>query len=155
MYQYNNPVNDFYLNNARLPQPFPQFPPQNVPQIKCFVVTSINEAKSAMIDPLCINLFVDTSNGKIYLKKIGNNGQPQFLVYMVDEKITTDPMTDINNRLTKIENYIGRITDESVSGNERHEQSEGVYEQSASGKVQSNGTAEPTRLPEDAGNDIW
>ena len=154
MYQYGNPVNDFYLNNARLPQ-YPQFPPQNIPQIKCFVVTSINEAKSAMIDPSCNNLFVDTSNGKIYLKKIGNNGQPQFIVYSIDEKVSADPMTEINNRLTKIENYIGRITDESVSSNERYEQSTRFSESAVAIKNEPNGTAEPTRLPEDAGNDIW
>lgn len=136
MYQYGNPVNDFYLNNARLPQ----FPPQNIPQIKCFVVTNINEAKSAMIDPLCTTLFVDTSNGKIYLKKIGNNGQPQFLVYSIDEHISTDPMTEMNNRITKLEKYIGRITDESVSSNERYEQPTRFSESAVAVTNEPNGT---------------
>ena len=115
MYQYGNPVNDFYFRNSQL-----SFPPQNIPQLKTFIVTSINEAKSAMIDPLSTNIFVDTSNGKIYLKKIGNNGQQQFLIYTTDEEVPTDPMAEINTRLTKIEEIIGRLNnDKSIPINDQ------------------------------------
>lgn len=148
MYQYGNPVNDFYFRNSQL-----SFPPQNIPQLKTFLVTSINEAKSAMIDPLSTNLFVDTSNGKIYLKKISNNGQQQFLVYTTDEEIPADPMSEINARLNKIEDFIERLNnDKSVSVNDK---SAAGPQQSIAGPVQSNEAAESAGFPEAPRNDIW
>lgn len=148
MYQYGNPVNDFYFRNSQL-----NFPPQNIPQLKTFIVTSINEAKSAMIDPLSTNIFVDTSNGKIYLKKIGNNGQQQFLIYTTDEEVPTDPMAEINTRLTKIEEIIGRLNnDKSIPIND---QSTTVSQQPTSSPVQSNETAEPSGFSEAPRNDFW
>lgn len=147
---YSNAINDYLYHNQ-----FP-FPPQNIPQIKCFVVTNINEAKTALIDPLSTNLFVDTTNGKIYLKKISNNGQAQFLVYSVEqEKVETDPMIEISQRLDKIEKYLGGQYDKSISSDAGYEQSAIVPKQSVADSIRANETTEPTGFSEDARNDKW
>ena len=115
-----NPANDYYFQNAQqimARQPYPQqnygqqmlpFPPQppQTPQINSRFVTNIEEAKAAMIDPLSYNLFLDTQSGKIYLKKLGNNGQSEFLCYLVEETQTADPIKEINARLINIENSL-------------------------------------------------
>ena len=92
--------------------PMYQFP-QMMPQINARFVTSVEEARASMIDGFSTNIFLDTSTGKIYLKKLNNNGLADFLVYTTEEK-QADPLTEINTRLTKIENYLGG-KDESVS----------------------------------------
>lgn len=126
----NNPVNDFYFRNAQPQQQYGQlmlpFPPQNqqqnvpqMPQINSRFVTNIDEAKAAMIDPLSMNLFLDSGNGKIYLKKLGNNGQSEFLCYSIEqlkEEVKADPIIEINSRLSNIEKYLGELkNDKSVS----------------------------------------
>ena len=101
-----NPVNDFYFRNAQqYGQQMLPFPPQPIPHINGKFVTNIEEAKASMIDPLSYNLFLDSSNGKIYFKKLGNNGQSEFLCYSVEEqKAEKNPIEEINARLTNIEN---------------------------------------------------
>ena len=108
---YQNPMNDFYLR-----QPYQQtfnFPPQQ-PQIRANWVSSIEEAKASQIDFVSTNLFCDTANGKIYLKKIGDNGKPLFLTYVIEEELNTDPLLEINARLMNIEKSLGG-RNESVS----------------------------------------
>ena len=101
------------------------FPPQQ-PQLNSRFVTSIEEAKASMIDAVSTNLFVDTSTGKIYLKKLNNNGQADFYVYAIEEqKPPKDPLEEINARLTKIENYIGGQNDKSISNDASSEKSNG------------------------------
>ena len=109
---YQNPMNDYYLR-----QPYQQqfnFPPQQ-PQIKSSFVSSVEEAKASQIDFVSTNLFCDTANGKIYLKKIGDNGKPLFLTYVIEEEVNTDPLSEINSRLMNIEKYLGGRRNESVS----------------------------------------
>ena len=97
------------------------FPPQQ-PQLNSRFVTNIEEAKASMIDAVSTNLFVDTSTGKIYLKKLNNNGQADFFVYAIEEqKPPRDPLEEINARLTKIENYIGGLNVQSVSNDVKSE----------------------------------
>ena len=103
---YQNPMNDFYLRQAQPYQQTFNFPPQQ-PQIKANWVSSIEEAKASQIDFVSTNLFCDTANGKIYLKKIGDNGKPMFFTYVIEEEVNTDPLSEINARLTKIEKYLG------------------------------------------------
>ena len=85
--------------------PMYQFP--QIPQINSRFVTNIEEAKASMIDGFSTNIFLDTSTGKIYVKKLNNNGLSDFLVYTIEEQKNTDPIAEINERLSNIEKYIG------------------------------------------------
>ena len=117
-----NPVNDFYFRNAQqaYTQPYVQFPPPHqpqAPQINCRFVTSIDEAKAAMIEPLSYNIFADTNTGKLYLKKLGNNGLSEFLCYSIEESVQEpkeDLFAEVNKKLSNIERILGGLN-ESVS----------------------------------------
>ena len=88
----------------------PQFPPQTntSPRLICKQVGSIDEAKGAIIDPFSLYLFVDFSTGKIYVKKMGDNGHSEFYSYTQEiEQKPIDPMDEIRQRLTNIENKLG------------------------------------------------
>ena len=104
---YVNPMNDFYFRNS-LPQVQYNFP-QKMPQVNVRFVTSVDEAKAAMIDGFSTNLFLDSGNGKIYLKKMNNNGLSDFIVYAIegDKQVEKDPIEDIKERLSAIESRIG------------------------------------------------
>ena len=99
----------FFNNNPSYPvYNYNSFPQQNSPRIVCKQVGSIEEAKSAIIDPVSLYLFVDFSSGKIYVKKMGDNGQSEFYSYaQVAEAKPVDPMDEIRQRLTNIENKLG------------------------------------------------
>ena len=156
MQPYMNPVNDFYFRNS---MPYQQpFPPQiQQPQIRTFFVTSVEEAKAAMIDPLATNIFLDTSSGKIYMKNMGNDGKPQFLCYSIEEQIIPkDPIAEINSRLTNIEKTLGGIQyDKSISSNAGVQQSIAVSRPAVTKPYEPDETAESAGFPEDAGNDQW
>lgn len=150
---YQNPMmNDYYLR-----QPYQQqfnFPPQQ-PQIRSSFVSNIEEAKASQIDFLSTNLFCDTANGKIYLKKIGDNGKPIFLTYKIEEEPDTDPLAQINERLSNIEKYLGGRRNESVSNDVGYAKPESVPYSTVTKPNESNDEAKPTGLPENAGNDKW
>lgn len=110
MYPFNNPQFPYpvYTNS---------FPPQvnTNPRLICKQVGSIDEARSAIIDPFSLFLFVDFSTGKIYVKKMGDNGQSEFYSYSQDaEQKPVDPFDEIKQRLSNIEAKLGGH-DESVS----------------------------------------
>lgn len=129
------------------------FPPQ--PTLNSRFVTSIEEAKASMIDAISTNLFVDTSTGKIYVKKLNNNGQADFFVYAIEEqKKPKDPLEEINERLTKIENYIGG-KNESVSDDVGSKQSEPVSKPAVAEQNERYDETESTGVSEDAGNGWW
>lgn len=131
------------------------FPPQQ-PQINSRFVTNIEEAKASMIDGLSTNLFVDTSTGKIYLKKLNNNGQADFFVYAIEEqKPPRDPLEEINARLTKIENYIGGQNDKSVSNDVGYAKSEQLPKSTVAEPYERYDETKPTGFSKDAGNDKW
>lgn len=168
-----NPINDYYMRNSvqgnyvqqQLPFPPQQqfsFPPQHTPQppaIHASWVTSIEEARASRSDDfLSTNIFADTSTGKIYMKRIGNDGKPQFVSYVIEEAAghVDDPLAEINERLSHIENFLGGLkNDQSVQGNS------GTYKSSenASGAVaephERNDEAESAGFPKNAGNDFW
>ena len=156
---YTNPMNDFYLRQAQpyqqpyqQPLPFPSYEPQ----INSSWVSSIEEARAAQMNFSATNVYLDTSCGKIYLKRIGDNGKPQFLSYVVEEEITPkDPLTEINTRLSKIEQYLGGHNAKSISGNADAQQSARVSNQSASISYERNEETESTGLPESYGADQW
>lgn len=130
--------------------PMYQFP--QMPQINSRFVTTIEEAKASMIDGFSTNLYLDTSNGKIYLKKLNNNGMSDFLVYSIEEQKNNDPLAEINSRLTRIENYIGGQNDKSIPSNK---QSESVHQPAVAEQDERYDEAEPTGFPKNERNDKW
>lgn len=127
-YQFGNPMNDFYIRQAQqLAQNQPQFQqapqhqyqqslqfphpaPQAQPQIVASIVTNIDEAKATKVDPFTACVFIDTSNGKIYFKKMNDKFQSDFFVYsqeMAQTEPQTDPFDEIRQRLVNIENTLG------------------------------------------------
>ena len=159
MFQFNYPgtnaINDYYLQQAQLAMNRQQaqgWPAQNqAPQIVSRFVTNEQEAKAAMVDALSTYIFIDAGSGKIYLKKMNNNGLSDFYTYVVDESnapnAKADPMQEINNRLSNIENIIGDLkNDKSVSGNADVTESEGASKPAVTGKNAANGTGESGSL---------
>ena len=153
---YMNPVNDFYFRQS---QPYQQqfnFPPQQpaLPPVNCKFVTNIEEAKAAMIDGISYNIFLDSSCGKIYLKKLGNNGVSDFIVYAIEEnkpEVKTDPFNEINSRLARIENIIGGLN-ESISSNASVQQSTTIPVSAVTEPYANHDEAKPTGISKDAGN---
>ena len=98
---------------------FQQFPQannfQNQSQFITKQVTNIEEAKAYIVDPFNSYLFVDINSGKIYMKKMNNNGMSDFYVFSIEENVKQDPFTEINRRLDNIENKLGGINVQSIS----------------------------------------
>ena len=147
-----NPINDYYNRYGQQMLPFP--PRQNFPPVNCRFVTNVDEAKASMIDGYSYNLFVDTSTGKIYLKKMNNNGLSDFITYKVEEpEPPKDPLADINARLTNIESYLGGIkNDKSVSV---PNQSTAGFNTTATEPHERNDETESAGVSKNAGNDFW
>lgn len=156
MQPYMNPVNDFYFRNS-MPQYQPNFPPAvQQPQIRTYFVTSVEEARAAMIDPLATNIFLDTSSGKIYMKNMGNDGKPQFICYTIEEHVVPkDPIAEINSRLTNIEKYLGGHNDKSISSNAGVPQSFAVSKPAVTNSYEPNDETESAGFPENARDDQW
>ena len=98
---------------------FQQFPqPNNFQNQSQFItkqVTNIEEAKAYIVDPFNSYLFVDINSGKIYMKKMNNNGMSDFYIFSVEENVKQDPFAEINRRLDNIENKLGGINVQSIS----------------------------------------
>ena len=99
---------DYYAQQAQsIANGFrPQMQP---PQIVGFSVSSIDEARSARLDnPMSTYIFLDSTSGKIYTKRIGDNGASILEAYTKDNPPT--PMTDaeriaaLEQRLSSFEN---------------------------------------------------
>lgn len=119
------------MNQMQPPQAqFSPYPQNNQPQFFVRQVGSVDEAKGFPVDPNTMYFFLDTGNGKIYMKQLNtSNGKSDFYTYTVQEQVTpekqSDPMAEINNRLTNIEKIIGGLYDKSVSSNASNEKSDG------------------------------
>ena len=102
MYPFQNPTFPNYpVYNSFSPQ-------QNNPRLVCRQVGSIDEARNAIIDPVSLYLFPDFSCGKIYVKKMGDDGHSEFYSYTQEiERKPADPMDEIRQRLTNIEAKLG------------------------------------------------
>lgn len=130
------------LNQMNQMQPQAQFnpyPQNNQPQFFVRQVGSVDEAKGFPVDPNTMYFFLDTGNGKIYMKQLNtSNGKSDFYTYTVQEQVTpekqSDPMAEINQRLSNIENIIGGLYDKSISSNESGKQSNGVHSATNAGK---------------------
>lgn len=166
-YQYPNPVNDFYMRNAQQQYGY-QFPPQSQqPQVSSRFVTSVDEAKAAIINPLTYNLFLDSGTGKIYLKKLGNDGRSEFITYSPEESKPTesnqqtqnpnaDALNEINARLTNIEKSIGEIrNDKSVPDDSGNAEPSVYAPAAATGQNGADEAAEPAGFPKNAGINKW
>ncbi len=131
--------------------PFPPQQPQ-VPQISTHFVSSIEEAKNAIADPLCIHLFMDTANGKVYIKKMGDKGTSEFFVYS-QEEAPKDPILEINSRLNKLEHLIGGLNDKSISSNAGTQQSKSGSHTAVTEQTQHYDETESPSLPKMAADD--
>lgn len=135
-----NPINDFYFRQANSFQPYN---PVNQSQFITRYVSSIEEAKASFVDPYITYLFLDSSTGKIYLKRMKNDGTSEFISFSTDEKFTNSAkennLEQIEQRLTNIEKILGGINNvQSVSGN--------------AGIKQSNGSCTKSDVTENAAN---
>ena len=162
---FGNPLNDYYMRNAQtqmnpqfnqpyqLQLPFPPQQPQ-VPQIHCNWVSGIEEAKAAQMDFVATNIYLDTSTGKIYLKRMGDNGKPQFLSYVIENDVpdTKDPLLEINSRLSNIENFLGGLRNEPISGNAGSRQPAAVSNTTVTEQNEYHDEAKSTGFSKDAGN---
>ena len=121
-----NPMIDFYQNQINRLQNQQMNQYQNQGQYQPFItrqVTNIDEAKASIIDPTSTYLFIDSNAGKIYMKRMNNNGLSDFFTFRVEEPVQEkkieDPLSEINKRLTNIENKLGGIYVQSISDDEK------------------------------------
>lgn len=152
-----NPINDFYMRNA-IPQPQLNFPQRQMPQVNVRFVTSVDEAKAALIDGFSTNLFLDSGNGKIYLKKMNGNGMADFIVYEMEETKSVepkDPIKEINDRLSNIERFLGGLKNEPVSSDSSVGQPVAVSQPTVAVQNEPNGFAEPRRISKNERDDVW
>lgn len=159
-YHFGNPINDFYIRQTQpqYQQQMLPFPPQNIiPNQTNFVtryVSNVSEAKAAFVDPCVTYLFLDSSNGKIYLKRMEKDGTSAFIPYTPDEsKEKQSPFDELNVRLNSIENILGELkNDKSVSSNADFKQSNGYV---ATADVAENAKAESPNVPADSKYNRW
>ncbi len=163
---YINPVNDFYMRSAATNMyqqpPYQQqfnFPPPQprLPPIHSTWVTSKEEARASHTeDFLATNIFIDTSTGKIYMKRMDNDGKAQFLTYVIEEpEEDIDPLVSINTRLSKIESLIGGLNDKSIPGNAGTQQSKSIPHTATSEQTKHDDETESPSLPKMEGDDWW
>ena len=126
---------------------FQQFPqPNNFQNQSQFItkqVTNIEEAKAYIVDPFNSYLFVDINSGKIYMKKMNNNGMSDFYIFSIEENVKQDPFAEINRRLDNIENKLGGINVQSISNDA----------ESKSVSIRTDEKSESKTFPKSSGND--
>ena len=126
---------------------FQQFPQannfQNQSQFITKQVTNIEEAKAYIVDPFNSYLFVDINSGKIYMKKMNNNGMSDFYIFSIEENVKQDPFTEINRRLDNIENKLGGINVQPISNDA----------ESKSVSIGTDEKSEPKTVSKSSGND--
>lgn len=109
------------------PQMSYQMPTPQPPQTQYFTreVDSFEEAKRVVPNPCEVYVFLDGKAGKIYLKQMNTDtGRSDYLIYNLDtsgQNVPKDPMAIIDERLEKIENFLGGLKNESISGNAENE----------------------------------
>ena len=104
MYQYPyqpyqpDPALDYYRQKAAgLQQPNYQqnFQQSNFPQVQPGLisrsVTGIEEARATYVDPLSTGVFTDLGNGKIYVKRIDNNGNASLQTFTLETAVDRPP----------------------------------------------------------------
>lgn len=135
-------------------QQFNPYPQNNQTNFFVRQVGNIEEAKGYPVDPNTMYFFLDTGNGKIYLKQLNmGNGKSDFFTYSVDEATNVkseDPMVQINNRLANIERFLGGLKNgESVSNDGNAQEPDGSV---ATGDVAKNAKPKSADVPAGAEN---
>ena len=142
------------LNHANQQPQFNPYPQSNQPQFFIRQVGSVDEARGYPVDPSTMYFFLDTGTGKIYMKRLNtDNGKSEFYTYALQESIEEkkqDPMEQINNRLSNIENIIGGLYGKSVSNDERNEKPNSTNDESGTGK---NAKSKSAEIQSDSAND--
>lgn len=88
-------------------------PVQSNPRLICRQVGSIDEARNTIVDPMSVYVFVDAGAGKIYVKRMADNGQSEFFSY-AQESRPLSPLDEIRQRLSNIEARLGGSDGKSV-----------------------------------------
>lgn len=109
---YNNPMP--YNPMTPMQQRLQQYEQQNYSEpvaknlVKCCAVTSIDEAKAAMIDlDGSMTIFTDLGHNKIYTKQINLDGTATLSSYALEEPVVQTQDTEvIEDRFKKIETAI-------------------------------------------------
>lgn len=133
------------------PQPQPDYR-QSQPAFQVKAVSSIDEARAFIVSPVYTYLFVDMGNGRIYLKRMGNNGLSDFFVYEVNENPTEpkSPIDELKDRIAELESQIKELrSNESVSNDGRDAK---PNEGDAGADDGTNEGAKPAVIPKVSGN---
>ena len=151
---------------AQMEQQYPQFAQQPMGQgitqqqapvyIKCRAVTSIDEAKAAMIDlDGSLNVFTDIPHRKIYTKQINLDGTASMNIYSLDETPTpvqSGATVPNSAKESSVPESIFTQTINSIQS--RISALEDKFEQRGDIDVQSNANVQPRKRskPTDASN---
>lgn len=113
---YGNPYQSggFPPSFRQYPTPPQNYQPQqpNTPQIPVFQVSSIDEAKAQIPNPLVPTMFCNFGQNEIYVKYVDNNGQGRFHTFRLIEDVTPEPEAPwqgLSQRLDNIEQILGSI----------------------------------------------
>ncbi|MCM1223339.1 MAG: septum formation initiator family protein [Lachnospiraceae bacterium] len=142
------PLGQMYPNFQQQPD---YRPPQVVFQVK--VVSSIDEARAFIVNPVYTYLFVDMGTGRIYMKRMGNNGLSDFFVYEVNENPAEpkSPIDELKDRIAELESQIKELrNNESVSDDGRDAKPHGG---DAGADAVADENAKPAAVPKGAGDD--
>lgn len=125
--------------------------PQTAFQVK--VVSNVEEARAFIVSPLYTYLFVDMSSGRIYLKRMGNNGLSDFFVYEVNENPVEpkSPIDELKDRIAQLENQIKEMRENESVPNDGHDAKPNGVDAGADDVA--NASAKPAVVPKGAGDD--
>ena len=151
---------------AQMEQQYPQFAQQPMGQgitqqqapvyIKCRAVTSIDEAKAAMIDlDGSLHVFTDIPHRKIYTKQINLDGTASMNIYSLDETPTTVQSGATVPNSAKESSVPESIFTQTINSiQSRISALEDKFEQRGDIDVQSNANVQPRKRskPNDASN---
>jgi hypothetical protein len=93
------------------------------PDMICRAVSNADEARAAMIDPMSINIFTDFANGKMYVKRIDNNGNSLLHTFMLDNNPAkpanyAEQISALETRNTELEKRVTDLEGFKTSKNE-------------------------------------
>lgn len=140
-YDYQNQYMGGYSNPYTYKPPYNPYS-YNQPQFVAKQVSNIDEARAYIIDGISTYLFVDYQNGRIYMKRMNNNGQSEFYPFVMEQPAQEgrhDPLAEINERLANIERKLGggHVSDESVSDDGQSHGDDGAKNRKSNAAKQS------------------
>lgn len=135
-----NQLNQMNMNYHQQPQAqFNPYPQNNQPQFFVRQVGNIEEAKGYPVDPNSMYFFLDSGNGKIYMKQLNmSNGKSDFYSYVLQENIQEerkiDPMEEIKEKLNNINSKLEELYDKSISDVSSNKKSNGNVAETNAGQ---------------------